>query len=157
MSSAGSRNVTKVGVKIDVADGQRVSEVGCEEGGNKVSGGTCFDVSEKYIFHTWAKVSFSLLAWCMEFVVTSSPLYTIQNILKMEAVEYPEIFVPSYLSQLNPVHTLSSCFFKIHFNNVLPSTPRSSSGLPLSSISTNTLYELLSYACYMSCLLILSL
>jgi hypothetical protein len=58
MSSADSRNVTKVGVKIDIADGQRVSERGCKRcgvsrRGRKVSRDTCFDVNEKCIIFAY--------------------------------------------------------------------------------------------------------
>ena len=34
--------------------------------------------------------------------------------------------LPPVISQINPVQVLPSCFVKIHFNVVLPFTPRSS-------------------------------
>jgi hypothetical protein len=39
---------------------------------------------------------------------------------------HPLILPVPILSQLNPVHNLTSDFFEIHFNIILPYTPRSS-------------------------------
>jgi hypothetical protein len=45
------------------------------------------------------------------------------------------------LNQLDPVHTPTSHFLKIHFNIIIPSTPGLPSGLSSSGFPTKTLYK----------------
>jgi hypothetical protein len=47
------------------------------------------------------------------------------------------------LRWVNPVHTIPSYFYKIHFNTSLPTMPESSSGLLPSALPTKTLHEFL--------------
>jgi len=57
------------------------------------------------------------------------------------------------MSQMNPVYTLKLCSFKIHFNIIIPPTPRLPSGLFHSEFPTNPLRAFL---IFFMCLLILS-
>ena len=61
-------------------------------------------------------------------------------------------FVP-ILRQMSPVHFTLSCFFKIHFNIILPSLPRSSKlSLCFLFPRQNPLFiHILAHACYMPC------
>jgi len=61
---------------------------------------------------------------------------------------------PLILSQINPLHTLPSYFFKIHFNIICPFMHRSSKlSLSFSFVHQNpTCKSLLLHTCHMSCL-----
>jgi len=64
---------------------------------------------------------------------SSSASQEIPSILLNPKVHYPVQKHPrrvSVISQINPVHALKTEFFKIHFNIILPSTPRSYSLFP---------------------------
>jgi len=49
------------------------------------------------------------------------------------------------LIQSKPVHASTNRFLNIHFNIILPSMPRSSSGLPPSELHTKSMYVTLLY------------
>jgi hypothetical protein len=60
---------------------------------------------------------------------TSLATQQIPSILWNQKVRYHVHKLPSLVlvpSQINPVHILQSCFFKIRFNIILPPTPKSS-------------------------------
>jgi hypothetical protein len=63
------------------------------------------------------------------------------------------------LSQMYPVHTLSSCFSNIHYNIILPSTTSLPSCLFLSGFNNQNFvyFSYFSHACYMHHLILLCL
>ena len=102
-----------------------------------------------------------LLAYLLTYLLTPWNTVVLQKLTGSQLVKkFPAFygtrrFITAFasvpiLSHLDPVHTPTYHFLKIHFNVILPYTSWSSEQLFLSDVPTKTLYTSpLPYSCYM--------